>query len=89
MAAKAICKINIGKMYQTVYIENGKYEGKKTLEHYQILLKNLPDFFANLHDVDDIYLSGTPKDFGLPIEKETRILQYKKYNKDTKTFHYI
>lgn len=89
MAAKAICKINIGDMYQTVYIENEKYENKKTLEHHSILLKDLPNFFAKLKDVNDIYISGVSKEFGLSIEKETRMLQYQKENKDTKFFHYI
>lgn len=86
---KAICKINIGKMFQTVYIENEKYKGKKTLEHYQVLLKDLPEFFATLNDVNDIYLSGISKEFGSSIEKDTKLIQHQKYNKDTKIFHYI
>lgn len=89
MAAKAICKINIGDMYQTVYIENEKYGNKKTLEHHSILLKDLANFFANLNDVNDIYISGVSKEFGISIEEETKMLQYQKYNKDTKIFHYI
>ena len=88
MAAKAICKINIGQMFQTVYVENEKYGSKKTLENYQILLKDLPTFFADLNDVNDIYLFGISKEFGLSIEKETKIIQNQKYNKDTKNFHY-
>lgn len=38
MAAKAICKINIGVINQTIYIENEKNEGKKFLEDYSITL---------------------------------------------------
>lgn len=89
MSAKAICKINIGDMYQTVYIENEKYDNKKTLEHHSVLLTKLPSFFVELNDVNDIYISGVSKEFGMSIEKETRMLQYQKYNKDNKTFHYI
>lgn len=89
MAAKAICKINIGVINQTIYIENEKNKGKKILEDYSITLQNLPEFLANLNDVDKIYISGVSKDFGHLIEEKTRTIQYKKYNKDTKLFYYI
>ena len=88
MSARAICKINIGTMYQTVYIENEKYKNKKTTETHHLLLKDLSEFFANLNDVNDIYISGVSEEFGKSIEQETRMLQYQKYSKDTKTFHY-
>lgn len=89
MSAKAICKIDLGVIDQTIYVQNEKYKGKQTLETYKSSLKELPEFFANLNDVNDIYLSGASKDFELTIEKETRKIQYKKYNQDTKIFHYI
>lgn len=89
MAAKAICKINIGLMHQTVFIKNTKYKDKEIIETHSVLLKDLPEFFANLQDVDDIYISGVSKNFGKSIEKETKIIQYQKYNKDTKHFNYI
>lgn len=89
MAAKAICKINIGLMHQTVYVENKKYKDKETLETHYITLKDLPEFFANLKDVNEIYISGVSKEFGESIEKETKMIQYQKYNEDTKHFNYM
>ncbi len=90
MAARMICKINIGAMYQTIYIENEKYEGKKTLETYQILLKDFPDFIAKQIDVPDIYIKGISHDFFQKIEEESLILERTKYNRiSKKKFHYI
>lgn len=89
MAAKAICKINIGLMHQTVYVQNKKYKDKEILEKHYVTLKDLPEFFANLKDVNEIYISGVSKEFGESIEKETKMIQYQKYNEDTKHFNYM
>lgn len=90
MAAKMICKINIGAMYQTVYIENEKYDDKKTLETYQILLKDFPDFVAKQIDIPDIYIKGISRDFFQKIEEESKLLEKTKYNRTSKKqFHYI
>ena len=43
MAAKAICKINIGVMHQTVFIKNTKYKDKEIIETHSVLLKDLPE----------------------------------------------
>lgn len=89
MAAKMICKINIGAMYQTIYIENEKYGDKKTVETHKILLRDFPEFVVNQLDVPDVYVSGITEDFFKKIEQETKLLEKTKYNKNTKHFHYV
>lgn len=88
MAAKALCKIDIGKMYQTVYIDNEKYSGKRTLETYQTLLVDLPKLLSEQQDVNEVHLFGVSKDFAKHIEEETKEEQLSKYGLYNKKFIY-
>lgn len=88
MAAKIICYIQFGVKDQTVYIDNNKYSGKKTLETHKVPMNQLPEFFATQNDADDIYISGGFTAFCKGIEKRTKEIEMEKFNKQTKVFHY-
>ena len=89
MAAKLICKINMGALKQDVYIQGQKYSGKQTLENFKLSLDEIPEFIAKQRDIKDIYISGVNQNFFQKIEMDTRKIEYSLYNKDTKFFHYI
>ena len=79
-----ICQINLGTMYQKVYVRKS---ANSIIEH-EIQLEDLPEFLLN-SSINNIYISGVPKSFGESIERKTRKLQLEKYKKDTKNFYYI
>lgn len=88
MAARMACKISIGSLYQDVYIENSKYDGKMTKEVHQIPITQLSDFIVDAHDVEDIYLAG-PIVYLMKIQQEVKSKELKKYNKNSKKIHFV
>lgn len=88
MAAQMACKVSIGTMYQTVYIQNTKYDGKVTKEVYNIPIKELADFIVDTKDVEDVYLAG-PIAYLMKIQQEVKSKELKKYNKNSKKIHFV
>lgn len=50
-----VCRINLGVMYQTIYVK----KDQDTIERHRVLMEDLADFLMNT-PIDDVYISGVP-----------------------------
>lgn len=82
--AKIICKINLGVLYQDIFIED-----QNKIEKFSIPLNEIPNFIVKQREIKDIYIKTPNKDFFKNIELKTKKLEYNLYTQNTKYFHYI
>lgn len=81
----AYCKINIGNLMQTVYIKDDNFSAPR---EEIIPIRLLSSLFSKEENLNQVYLSGGPKDFLEKIEKETKEKQVLNNNKNNITFIY-
>lgn len=83
MSKEIICQINLGDFKQKLYLKEGS-----TIKTFSLTVDDISDFIINQPEAKDIYLSGASKAFLQNIELVTNFKEQKKYNKNTKIFHY-
>ena len=79
------CKLNLGLQKQTVKVESKKYGGKLSIETYELTMAEIPQFIANLQDVEQAYLSG-PIAYTEKIKNKTNETEINKYSKTKTSF---
>lgn len=83
MEPKIVCHINLGQLFQDIYV----IETKEKVQKYSIKLDELPCFLASRKNIFNIEMHGN-KNFCLKIEKDTNELQQKLYFTKNKKFFY-
>lgn len=78
------CKINIGTLFQDLYLKTIDSDGKSTTTVHTIPIGSISNFIAEHNEVSQVFLNGN-KVFLQQIEKEV----ITKYNITNKKFHYI
>ena len=84
--AKIICNIQLGLAKQQLFIIGQKYNNKKTIETYELILKDIAPFISDNEDITQVYIKGPPAICHI-IEEDTKNLEIIKYSK--KKTHFI
>lgn len=86
---KILCKINLGTLNQTLWIEKENKNGKIDLKEFSLRLDEIPTFISKEREIKDIYITGASKSFLEKIESDTRKIEQNLYAENTKLFHYM
>jgi len=86
---KILCKINLGTLNQTLWVEKENKNGKIDLKEFSLRLDEIPNFISKERAIKDIYITGASKAFLEKIESDTRKIEQNLYSENTKLFHYM
>lgn len=86
---RILCKINLGTLNQTLWVERENKNGEINLKEFSLRLDEIPTFISKEREIKDIYISGASKSFLEKIESDTKKLEQNLYAENTKIFHYM
>ncbi len=86
---RILCKINLGTLNQTLWVERENKNGEINLKEFSLRLDEIPTFISKEREIKDIYISGASKSFLEKIEFDTKKLEQNLYAENTKIFHYM